>query len=148
MNEKTVVALEIRYSDGSRATATGDDAETIMRWCEACEARNLDHGAVYRGPRMTVHPPPVAETRRDARRIIADAETDREWTQAELRAHLIAGGGWNADAFAGEMIPQGVKYIDFSPPTEADFARAKQLLAEHPEWSDPEWLAKAREPKP
>ncbi len=60
---------------------------------------------------------------------------DHEWTQEELRAHLMSDGWTEKDFIEGEEIPQGVKYISFAPLTESDIARAKQLIAEHPEWN-------------
>lgn len=56
-------------------------------------------------------------------------EAKREWSQPELRCYLLA-HGWKPEDFAeGETIPQGVKFIHFSPATAADVARAEQLLA-------------------
>jgi hypothetical protein len=61
-------------------------------------------------------------------------DPDREWTQAELRTYLEAHGWTEAHFRDLDLIPQGVKYVSFAPPTEADIARARQLIAEHPEW--------------
>ena len=62
------------------------------------------------------------------------SDIDREWTQQELREHLV-GMGWTAEQVAAEpVIPQGVKYISNEPLTEDEIAWAKRLIAEHPEW--------------
>lgn len=61
-------------------------------------------------------------------------EAERQWTQEELRAYLLQNGYKPEDFRPGEHIPQGVKFIDFSPPTEAESVRARQLIREHPEW--------------
>ncbi len=55
---------------------------------------------------------------------------DREWTQAELRAHLIAQGWKESDFIEGDVIPQGVKYTSQVPPTEEDIAWAKKQITE------------------
>lgn len=67
-------------------------------------------------------------------------DAEREWTQDELRNYLLTNGLVKEDFREGEKIPQGVKYINFAPLTERDIARAKELIAEHPEWTAPRWL--------
>ena len=61
----------------------------------------------------------------------------REWSQAELRAYLMEHGWQESDFTPGEIIPQGVKYIDFAAPlTPQDIARGRELAARFG-WNDP-----------
>jgi hypothetical protein len=57
-------------------------------------------------------------------------DLEREWTQVELRDYLLANGWTAADFTEGEIIPQGVKYIDFSPLTQADIKRGQEIARE------------------
>jgi hypothetical protein len=56
------------------------------------------------------------------------------WTQEQLRNYLLVNGWKLEDFLSDETIPQGVKYINFEPLTEAEIKWAQDLIAEHPEW--------------
>lgn len=64
----------------------------------------------------------------------APEDLDREWSQEELKQHLLAQGFKPEDFAPGEIIPQGVKFVSNEPLTEAEIAGAKRLIAQHPEW--------------
>jgi len=61
----------------------------------------------------------------------------REWSQEELRAYLMEHGWKESDFRPGEIIPQGVKYIDFSAVlTPQDITRGQEL-AKRFGWNNP-----------
>jgi hypothetical protein len=61
-------------------------------------------------------------------------DANRVWSQEELALHLKTLGWSEVDIAQSGRIPQGAKYISPEPPTEADIARAHQLIEQHPEW--------------
>ncbi len=63
-------------------------------------------------------------------------EGEREWSQEELRGYLLRNGFQSSDFRPGEQIPQGVKFIDFSPLTKGDIWAAMQFIRSHPEWDE------------
>lgn len=65
------------------------------------------------------------------------SDMDREWTQGELRAHLIA-QGWPDEKIGSGPIPQWVKFGGGAPVplTEVEIDWAKRVIAEHPEWRE------------
>lgn len=60
-------------------------------------------------------------------------DIEREWTQDELRRKLIA-DGMRPEELLGVVIPQGVKFTKRATLSAIDIARARQLIAAHPEW--------------
>ncbi len=61
-------------------------------------------------------------------------EREREWSQGELKQHLIGMGWKESDFVDGETLPQGVKFISNAPLTEAEIKWAKQQIADNPQW--------------
>jgi hypothetical protein len=60
-------------------------------------------------------------------------DLNRIWSQEELRQYLVD-NGFPVENFGNEQIPQGAKYIDFSPLSDADFASAIKLMRANPQW--------------
>lgn len=64
----------------------------------------------------------------------ASEDFEREWSQEELKQHLLTQGFKPEDFVPGEIIPQGVKFTSSERLTGADIAWAKRIISQHPEW--------------
>lgn len=66
---------------------------------------------------------------------MTESEANREWSQDELRAHLIS-EGMDEAARLFKIIPQHVKFTGKAPLTAEDLSWAREMIAKHPEWSE------------
>lgn len=57
--EATVDFIELRRTDGTTKRITGEDADKWWRFVGQAVQFTADRGFPYKGPRLTVVPPPV-----------------------------------------------------------------------------------------
>jgi hypothetical protein len=65
MSDKTVIRIEIEYSDGTLERATGEDANKIWAAIEGGFALQHIHGMTYTGPKLIAVERPAAQRERE-----------------------------------------------------------------------------------